>query len=188
MPRPNSRATVIDACQQLIEREGFAATSISAIATAAGVSRQTIYSLFGSREDLVSQTVLTAFDEVLATTAAATAPTAGTVAYIVELLVVGRRETLRQPVCRELLRAEQNNPLFDQGMMERALPVIAALLEPVRARDPHLADAETFAQLTELVTRLGISTLVFDSPLCRDEPALRRFLTRALSSNLTQAE
>lgn len=185
MPRHNSRDAVIAAARELIESDGFAAASVSAVAAAAGVSRQTIYSLFGSREDLVSQTVIAALAEVSAKATAAAAATDGAVEYMVELIVASRRESLRQPIFRALLRAERNNPLLDPGMMERTLPVIAAQLAPVRDRDPALADPKSFEQLTELVTRLGMSIVVFDSPVCRDERELRAFLARCLSGNLT---
>ena len=41
------RAAIIDAASRVFAREGFAGTGIDAIASEAGVSRQTIYNLIG---------------------------------------------------------------------------------------------------------------------------------------------
>ncbi len=50
-PDPRKRAAVLEAARQLFLREGYD-TSLEAIAAAAGVSRQTIYNLFGSKDEL----------------------------------------------------------------------------------------------------------------------------------------
>ncbi|HZU62212.1 MAG TPA: helix-turn-helix domain-containing protein, partial [Novosphingobium sp.] len=47
-----TRARLIEAAQQLFMRDGFAATSIDAIAEAAGYSKGAVYSNFGSKEDV----------------------------------------------------------------------------------------------------------------------------------------
>jgi AcrR family transcriptional regulator len=47
------RATIVDAVDQLARTRGWAAASMSDVATAAGVSRQTVYNEFGSRQALV---------------------------------------------------------------------------------------------------------------------------------------
>ena len=48
-----TRAVVIDAAEQLFLRDGFAATTIIAIAVAAGVSVETVYKRFGGKPGLV---------------------------------------------------------------------------------------------------------------------------------------
>ena len=48
-----TRAAVTDAAQRLFLRDGYAATTIAAIATAAGVSAETIYKAFGGKPGLV---------------------------------------------------------------------------------------------------------------------------------------
>jgi AcrR family transcriptional regulator len=47
------RDTIVDAVDQLARTRGWAAASMSDVATAAGVSRQTVYNEFGSRQGLV---------------------------------------------------------------------------------------------------------------------------------------
>jgi len=48
-----TRAAVVDAAGQLFLRDGFAAATIAAIASAAGVSAETIYKSFGGKPGLV---------------------------------------------------------------------------------------------------------------------------------------
>ncbi len=48
-----TRQTVLDTARQLFLRHGYAATTIASIATAAGVSSETIYKSFGTKEALL---------------------------------------------------------------------------------------------------------------------------------------
>ena len=179
-----SRETIIRAALGLIEREGFAAVNVSSVAAAAGVSRQTVYSIFGSREEMVSQAVLTVAVELLEEVTAALDQTDSTSAYVVELIVGARREARRQPVLNALLQAERGNPLFDEGMMGRARPVAANLLAPLVARDSSLTDPDWFGAVVEIVTRLGLSVVLFDSEVTRTDTELHRFLSQWLEPGL----
>ncbi|MCB1498299.1 MAG: TetR/AcrR family transcriptional regulator [Bauldia sp.] len=51
------RAAIIDAASRVFAREGFAGTGIDAIASEAGVSRQTIYNLIGDKERVFAAVV-----------------------------------------------------------------------------------------------------------------------------------
>jgi AcrR family transcriptional regulator len=173
-----SRDAILNATLGLIEVGGFEAVSISAVAQSAGVTRQTVYNTFGTKEDLVSQTVLASAGEAFAQIqAAADAVPEGT-GHIAEFFVAARRICHADPLLARLLRAEPGNPIFDEGMMERAHPVAAMLLGDFRAREPVLADDATFDALVELLTRLGISVLFFESAATADDDGLRAFVLR----------
>jgi AcrR family transcriptional regulator len=47
------RETIVDAVDELVRARGWSATRMADVATAAGVSRQTLYNEFGSRQALV---------------------------------------------------------------------------------------------------------------------------------------
>jgi AcrR family transcriptional regulator len=47
------RAGILDACGELLEREGYADLTIRAVAEGAGVSQETVYKVFGSKSRLV---------------------------------------------------------------------------------------------------------------------------------------
>ena len=131
-----SRQKVLDATVEIIESEGFDAVSIAAVANRASVSRQTIYSIFGTREDLVSQAVvglaLTALGDITLRLEATTTP----FDYIVELLVAGRGAVLHPAVIfsgamalssplRERLEAAFGCPVIDVYGLHETRPIAA---------------------------------------------------------------
>ncbi|NKS53845.1 TetR family transcriptional regulator [Rhodococcus hoagii] len=52
-----SRKKILDATLGLIGSAGLEGVDIAAVAAAAGITRQTVYSIFGTREDLVSHAI-----------------------------------------------------------------------------------------------------------------------------------
>jgi TetR/AcrR family transcriptional regulator, mexJK operon transcriptional repressor len=55
--RPDKRRAILDAAAPIFGNEGYERGGIDAIASAAGVSKPTIYSYFGAKEQLFRQTV-----------------------------------------------------------------------------------------------------------------------------------
>lgn len=161
----------------LIEGGGFAAVNIAAVADAAHVSRQTVYSIFGSREELVSQTVadltMTAMNEIRTRVDA----TGTAFEYLVELVIAGRSAVQSHPALMALMRSDENNPLFDEHMMIRARSVADVLIQPLIERDPLLPD---LTEVVDVMIRMGISIVLFDSEYVRSDEDIRRYLTRWL--------
>jgi AcrR family transcriptional regulator len=60
------RETVIDAVDDLVRNRGWSATKMSDVAAAAGVSRQTLYNEFGSRQALVEAYVAREIENLIA--------------------------------------------------------------------------------------------------------------------------
>ena len=59
-PRSEEKArNILNAAMELFTRDGFEATSVDDIAAAGGVSKQTVYSHFGSKEDLFAVAIST---------------------------------------------------------------------------------------------------------------------------------
>jgi TetR/AcrR family transcriptional regulator, mexJK operon transcriptional repressor len=59
------RAAILDAAKALFAREGFAGVSMDRIAAEAGVSKLTVYSHFGDKESLFSESIRTLCEEML---------------------------------------------------------------------------------------------------------------------------
>lgn len=59
------RAAILDAAKALFAREGFAGVSMDRIAAEAGVSKLTVYSHFGDKESLFSESVRILCEEML---------------------------------------------------------------------------------------------------------------------------
>jgi TetR/AcrR family transcriptional regulator of autoinduction and epiphytic fitness len=53
-----SRNLILDAAEAAFQRDAFAEVSVEAIAQAAGLTRQTVYNLFASKEEIVSQLIV----------------------------------------------------------------------------------------------------------------------------------
>lgn len=171
-----SRQRILDATVDLIQTGGFGAVNISIVATAAGVSRQTVYSIFGSREELVSQAMLGLAGDTMDAVRAHVAGVEDAADYVVELILVSRRLFRANPVFTALVTGGEGNPFFDAGMMQRAKPAVAQMLVPLAERDPQVA--KELDDLVELVTRLVVSVVLFESEHLATEDDLRRFVVR----------
>ncbi len=166
-----SRGKIIDATLELVQTSGFDGVTIAAVAESAGVSRQTVYSIFGTREDLVSQSVahltLMAMEDIQAHAAATDNPTD----FLIELVMAGRHFARTTPVLKAMFQADQGNPLFDEGVIRRAKPVGLQFLSPLKGQVRDIED------LAELMVHLSLSVVLFDD---RPDKELRQFLRRWL--------
>jgi AcrR family transcriptional regulator len=176
-----SRQKIIDATLGLIGSGGFDAASIVAVASAADVSRQTVYSIFGTREQLISESVAelarTVFDEILSAT-----PTYPGLAGDLTAMVLSARRVVRDhPVLAVLVGSSSQNPLFDDGMMRRARPVARELLAPVLARHPHAASR--WDDVVDIAIAVGLYAVLFEDP-GRSDADLAAFLMRWLGPAL----
>lgn len=59
------RDAIVDAVDTLVRERGWSSTTMTDVARAAGVSRQTVYNEFGTRQDLVSAYVRREIDALL---------------------------------------------------------------------------------------------------------------------------
>lgn len=173
-----SRQKILDAALGLIGSGGFEAVNIAAVANAAGVSRQTVYSIFGTLEDLMSQAIAGVAIDVLGTIRARLDEIDAPVDYVAELIVSGRALVRDDKVLATLMRAGEGNPLFDTGMMTRARPIARELLSPLAERN-HGVQAN-LDDIVEIALRLGLSMVFFDDDSVHSDDDLRRFLTRWL--------
>ncbi|MDG3010295.1 TetR/AcrR family transcriptional regulator [Rhodococcus sp. D2-41] len=177
-----SRRKILDATVELIRRDTFADVSIAAVAQRAGVTRQTVYSNFGTREELVSQAIgglaVRVLGDIRARLDAADTP----VEYVVELIVFGRYVMRTNPVLMTLLNVEPGNPIFDAGMIDRAKPVARELLSPLESRISELG--KSLDDIVEITLLLALSVVFFDDEPVRSDDALRAFLTRWLGPAL----
>lgn len=167
----------MDATLDLIGEVGFSGVSIAAVAAAAKVSRQTVYSIFGSRDEVISQ-ALAAFLARALGDLRKNMDVGTTCEYVVELIVAGRTALRTNPVLATLLEADLHNPLFDSTLMEHARPIARELLWPVVERD---SSTEKFLDdIVDITLHLGVAVAIFDDPARRSDVELRAYLTRWL--------
>ena len=60
------RDAIVDAVDTLVRDRGWAATTMADVARTAGVSRQTVYNEFGTRQELVQAYVLREIEALIA--------------------------------------------------------------------------------------------------------------------------
>lgn len=173
-----SRKKIVEATLSVIEAAGFDGVSIAAVADAANVSRQTVYSNFGSREDLVSQAFAELIVDVLGDIHARAAAAKSPYEYVRELIVAGRVEVRTHAVLGRLLEVARDNPVFDGDVMERSKSISKLLLAPLVAEHPDIEPR--LEEIGLVATRWSLSIILFDDESVSTDDDLREFLDRWL--------
>ncbi|MFG3712083.1 TetR/AcrR family transcriptional regulator [Micromonospora sp. NPDC047730] len=122
-----SRAAVLDAAVRLLSTHPDA--SVEAVASAAGVTRQTVYAHFSSRQQLLAAVLDRVTEEVVAAMDAADTDTGPAADALLRMLDVSAREAGK---CRGLLQAISALPVSPQADQERHAPVADRLGRVVR--------------------------------------------------------
>jgi AcrR family transcriptional regulator len=187
LPAPVSdteaRSRLVDAARRCFERFGFEKTSLSDVATEAGVTRRTVYRYFDNTDELLR---------------AAFALAAG---GIVERMVTHARNS-RNPgerivdamvfLCREIPADPQLGPLFSPGRdgaragissavaTEVSHGALRAVVEAGPNEEGSQLTPREVEELTELILRLLQSFLTDPGPRARSEAELRAFFRRWL--------
>jgi AcrR family transcriptional regulator len=136
-----TRRAILDAAHQLFVANGYAATTIQAVAEGAGVAVQTVYAVFGNKRELLRQLIeamITGDDEPEPITERA------------EALAVAAEPDARR-------RAELDAAL-SRSITERVAPIIRVVGEAA-ASDPELAavmEAVKAARREEMITSATI--------------------------------
>lgn len=158
-PRARAKRNQIrTAAQQLFLRNGFAGTSTDAIASEAGVSKQTLYAYYPSKEDLLADVLkqlIHQFADAYPLDEPAQQPPGSRTALAATLneLAQGIVATLMQPdylalvsvMIAELPRFPHLGTLFRRAVPEQVLGRVANVLEQAQAQklvrplDTHLA-------------------------------------------------
>lgn len=158
---PSTDERLLDATGLVLDRVGWRAVTIAAVARAAGVSRQTVYKRFGSREELAQAYVLREAARLVtrvetAITLNADAPR--------DAISAAFDVFLSAAADNPLVRAITTGPGADELLelvTTRGGPVLAAatgrLSEVMQTSWPDLATADADL-MADVVVRLAIST------------------------------
>jgi AcrR family transcriptional regulator len=162
------RVTVIDAVDELVRSRGWAATTMSDVAAAAGVSRQTLYNEFGSRQALVEAYVTREIEALIAEVTEAVRANADDAHRALRIafdlfLELASDEPVVQLIVNDAAGGELHQLLTGLGRAvaaERIAHLIAEVWPQVGAPDARL--------LAESLARLAISHALLPS----EEPAV----------------
>ncbi|OHV41588.1 MULTISPECIES: TetR/AcrR family transcriptional regulator [Pseudofrankia] len=175
----SAREKIIDATLACIRRHGLERTSISAIATIAGVSRPTVYAYFDTREALVSVALEQAGASIAERVVAAArrrSRTAGD--FAVEALIAARREFRAEPALHPISQAPADPWAANEALSENSLEIARTILEPITSYDPSLESR--LDEITETLIRWLLSLLIFDSDRTSSDTKLRAYLRRSV--------
>lgn len=189
---PRARAKqrqILEAATQLFLRQGFAATSTDAITTAAGVSKQTVYSYFPSKEVLFSEVLRHLIDEKTPQQLehhvnAAPLETREELQRALTTLAQRLIDTLMNPTYLSLIRitlAEftrfpQLGQSFKEAVPHRVMSQVRRFLE--RAHSAGLAEVPDFDAATRLFLGPLIMHVILDGLLSPDNGPQPPSLTR----------
>ena len=195
LPAPASdkeaRRRLVDAAGGCFERFGFEKTSLSDVATEAGVTRRTVYRYFDNTDELMRAAFVLAAGGIVdrMVTHARTFDNPGE--RIIEAMLF---------LCREIPADPHIGPLFNTGRNGArdgmsstvTLEVSHGALRAVAETAPNenwapLSDAE-LDDLVELILRLLQSFLTNPGPRPRSDAELRAFLRRWLLPAINQRE
>ena len=172
--RVRSREIILEATRAVIGESGFTAVNVAGVARRAGVSRQTVHSIFGTREELVSQAVSDRLTSLTGAFAELMESTETPLELFVEMMIQARHHVLGDPLLRELTLSGTANPIFDPGAARRAHDYAVALLSPAVARFPELEGR--VENLADIAVHVGWSVLCLDDPASRPDAELRAFI------------
>jgi AcrR family transcriptional regulator len=154
----DTRTRILDAAIATMGRHGLARLSLEGVAREAGVSRQTLYRYFGSRDALISATVLREEEAFIAAMVAAADHHREFRPALEAAIAQALRSARAHPLLDRLLATEPDAllPFLTMGrgpVLSAAKPVVRDLLA---ARLDHLTDPE-LSRIAEAATRLIVS-------------------------------
>jgi AcrR family transcriptional regulator len=159
--RTSTRDRILDATLTVLAAEGLSGLALEDVGAAAGLSRQTVYRYFGSRDALVTATILREEEGLIARIAAAAQAHTDLEAALCAALTAGLQAAREHPLLDRLLAQEPESllPFLTTGagpVLSAARPVLEEILA---ARLPH-ASPTKHRRLADAVTRLFISYAV----------------------------
>ncbi len=165
-----TRTQILDAALESVTLYGVSRASLGDVAKRAGVSRQTVYRYFSSRDELVAAVVAREEQALIDLTRTAADGTEGLVDALTVAVVAVVRAAAEHPLVTRLLAADA------EGLMTLLLngrvPVLSAarpaLTDLVADRAPQLDHARARA-CVDALARLIISWVVLPPPGAREE-------------------
>ena len=172
------RDHIIDAASRCLATLGLERTSLTAIAQAAGVSRQTIYKYFPTKEAIVVKALESEAARVSERIMAVAKCNTTAADYAVDLCLAARAEFLRNPAISPMVTVIGQAGETDRVLGPEAIAVARRFLEPILTFAPD--KRSHLDEMTETFIRFQLSLLEFKSAMTESEDTLRAYLRRVL--------
>jgi AcrR family transcriptional regulator len=182
--REQRRAQLLDAAAACFTEHGYAATPVSAIVKAAGVSQGTFYLYFQSKEDVLAdlrRAVFRDYERSLVAVAALDAPADERLARAI--VAMGDAVTRNRAMEQVFRAAERGESTVLDGRTRLARNAVAFLVEGARSKAFHAEDPELVAHFVVTLFDEVLFPAVMSerpAPLARVVEQGVRFTLRAL--------
>ena len=177
-----ARGLLVKAALRCIERFGFERTSLSDIASEAGVTRPTVYAYYEGRDEILQAAMIHAADDLTDRLVDHVRRFDDPEDQAVETLLFCLREFQRYPGLDLLGAAPGVSVANRTSMSPRGLDVARHALGPIVEKCPWLR-AE-IDEIAEVMVRTFLSLLTVEGPRPRGERALREYLRRRVVPGL----
>jgi AcrR family transcriptional regulator len=178
VPPTESRDRIIAAASRCLARSGLERTSISAIAREAGVSRQTIYNHFETKQEIIEEALETAASNAAERINAAAKTNTSAAGFVVELCISSIDEYTRNPAISPVIPLLQGEDARQSVLAPHGLAVARHFVEPILSYVPDRKP--DLDEMTETLLRFVLSLMTLQSDITRSPDALRRYLHRVL--------
>jgi AcrR family transcriptional regulator len=160
-PQQSTRERILDATLSVMAAQGLARLALEDVARAAGVSRQTVYRWFGSREALITAVILREEEVFIERISAAAGQHVDLRSSLEAAIAAALRTARAHPLLDRLLESEPEALL--PVLVTSGGPVLSAarpaFAEVLSQRLPEL-DQEEVRRIADATTRLLISYVV----------------------------
>ncbi|EME52468.1 TetR/AcrR family transcriptional regulator [Amycolatopsis decaplanina] len=182
-----ARRRIVEAATACIDRVGLAKTSLSDVATEAGVTRQTVYRYFPSLADILSAVALDRVEEFAGRMERHLATFGDAAEVAVESVVFGVRVVPDEPYLGLLLKAGEADVFTVAVTSSRSFALGARILRnvPVDWAAVGVTTDEDFEGLAEMLMRLFLSFLQYPSTPAHTDEQLRALVRRWIGPALT---
>lgn len=183
-----ARERLVDAAEECLERFGIAKTTVEDVASAASVSRATVYRYFGDRDELILAVLVRDVDRLLDRVKKRFTPEGPLGTQLVDGILywlgrVQREQKLGVMFAPDATGHTVNIPGAYAALFERARAALQPALDLARRRGELRADID-LDEAVEWIMRVVISLLTVDTPMQQNRQSLARFLERFLVPSL----
>lgn len=178
-PVNDTQQRILDAAITCMKKWGLEKTSLNDIARMAGVTRPTVYSYFGSRDQVISAALMRAAVALGQRLMEHIGRFRSPEDRYIESLIFSLRELPKEPYLEVITRNDLSSFVNNDALMNEAGWTLSlALFREIFAGQP-LDDEELF-EICEVTIRLLLSLLMTKGPRKRSEEEMRAFLRRRL--------
>lgn len=171
----DSRERILVGAVRSIARHGLERSSMASIAREAGVSRQTVYTYYNNREDVLRDAVTRSAVELTETAVAGARRATTAPEFLVELTMNVFYGVREHPAISAMLYSLDTHEGREMAMSTPILEIVAGALAPLLEYDPSLEPR--LGVIAETSMRMSISLLTFPSERTSSPDALRAYLS-----------